>query len=183
MFHKILVAVDRSPMGKQVFDEALSLAQALGASLALLNVLSLEEEESPNMPVLMGPNAAYPGGISSSVMEIYQELWQAYAERGLKLLRSLAEEAVEAGVPTEILQGVGSPGSTICELAQTLETDLIMMGRRRHSRLNELLLGSASNYVLHHAPCSVLIVQGQNTLPAVSSVPTTTATYEGGVLA
>lgn len=183
MFHKILVAVDRSSMGKQVFDQALSLAQAVGASLALLNVLSLEEEESPNMPVLMGPNAAYPGGISSSVIEIYQELWQSYAERGLKLLRSLAEDAIDAGVPTEILQGVGSPGSTICELAQTVDADLIMMGRRKHSRLNELLLGSASNYVLHHSPCSVLIVQGQNAPLVPTLEQTTPATYEGGVLA
>ncbi len=177
MFHKILVAIDRSPVGKQVFAEALSLAQAVGAKLVLLNVLSLEEEESPNMPVLMGPNVAYPGGISSSVMEIYQELWQSYAERGLKLLRSLGEDAVNAGVPTEILQSVGSPGSTICELAQAVHADLIVMGRRQHSRLNELLLGSASNYVLHHAPCSVLTVQGAPLSTSNSSAQVASAAH------
>lgn len=182
MFHKILVAIDRSPVGKQVFVEALSLAKAVGASLVLLNVLSLEEEESPNMPVLMEPNGFYPGGISSSVVEIYQELWQSYADRGVQLLRSLAEDAIKAEVPTEILQSVGSPGSTICELAQTLDADLIVMGRRQHSRLNELLLGSASNYVLHHAPCSVLTVQGQH-VPSVSSALKTLSETQGGVLA
>jgi nucleotide-binding universal stress UspA family protein len=31
MFHKILVAMDRSVIGQQVFDEALSLAKATGA--------------------------------------------------------------------------------------------------------------------------------------------------------
>lgn len=183
MFHKILVAVDRSPMGKQVFAEALSLARSVGASLILVNILSLEEEESPNMPVLIGPNAAYPGGISSSVMEIYQELWQSYAERGLKRLRLLAEEAATVGVSTEILQGIGSPGSTLCELAQTVGADLIVMGRRQHSRLNELLLGSTSNYVLHHAPCSVLVVQGQPVpSPVYSSEQMTSEPREGGVL-
>ncbi|UIE40000.1 universal stress protein [Leptodesmis sichuanensis] len=183
MFHKILVAVDRSPMGKQVFAEALSLARSVGASLVLVNILSLEEEECPNMPALMGPNAAYPGGISSSVMEIYQELWQSYAERGLRLLRSLAEEAATAGVPTEILQGIGSPGSTLCELAQTAGADLIVMGRRQHSRLNELLLGSTSNYALHHAPCSVLVVQGRpSPSPVHASEQVTSVTQEGGVL-
>ncbi|MEO0350033.1 MAG: universal stress protein, partial [Cyanobacteria bacterium P01_A01_bin.15] len=38
--------------------------------------------------------------------------------------------------------------------------DLIMMGRRGRSGFSELLLGSVSNYVMHHAPCSVLTVQG-----------------------
>ncbi|MDB9482953.1 universal stress protein, partial [Dolichospermum circinale CS-537/05] len=35
---------------------------------------------------------------------------------------------------------------------------LIMMGRRGRSGLAEFFLGSQSNYVLHHAPCSVQIV-------------------------
>ncbi len=39
--------------------------------------------------------------------------------------------------------------------------DLIVVGRRGRSGLSELILGSASNYVLHHAPCSVLTLQGK----------------------
>lgn len=34
------------------------------------------------------------------------------------------------------------------------------MGRRGHKGLSEILLGSVSNYVVHHAPCSVLVLQG-----------------------
>ena len=37
--------------------------------------------------------------------------------------------------------------------------DVIVMGHRGISGLQEFFLGSVSNYVLHHAPCSVLIVQ------------------------
>ncbi|MGQ9872468.1 universal stress protein [Leptodesmis sp.] len=37
--------------------------------------------------------------------------------------------------------------------------DLILIGNRGHTGLKELFLGSASNYVLHHAPCSVLTVK------------------------
>jgi hypothetical protein len=36
------------------------------------------------------------------------------------------------------------------------------MGRRGRTGISELLLGSVSNYVTHHATCSVLIVQGKD---------------------
>lgn len=157
MFRKLLVAVDRSDLSHSVFDRGLALAKSMAARLVLLNVLSPEEEESPNMPVLIGQDF-YSGGLDRSVVEIYQELWQGYADRGLAMLRSLADEATAAGVSTEMTQRLGSPGRIICEVAQELDVDLIILGRRGRSGLNELLLGSVSNYVMHHAPCSVLTV-------------------------
>ena len=47
----------------------------------------------------------------------------------------------------------------ICKLAQEWNADLIVMGRRGHSILSELVLGSVSSYVIHRAHCSVHIVQ------------------------
>ncbi|MEM7594968.1 MAG: universal stress protein, partial [Cyanobacteria bacterium P01_A01_bin.83] len=41
MFNKILVAIDHSAGSKQVFDQALSIAQADDANLILLHVLSI----------------------------------------------------------------------------------------------------------------------------------------------
>ncbi|NEO65320.1 MAG: universal stress protein, partial [Moorea sp. SIO4G2] len=50
---------------------------------------------------------------------------------------------------------------------------LIVLGRRGLGGLKEMVLGSVSNYVVHHAPCSVLVVQGVAT-PSLEL--TTTAT-------
>jgi nucleotide-binding universal stress UspA family protein len=47
----------------------------------------------------------------------------------------------------------------ICQVAKDWGAELIMVGRRGNSGLSELILGSVSNYVVHHAHCSVLIVQ------------------------
>jgi nucleotide-binding universal stress UspA family protein len=158
MLHSLLVAVDRSRLSQHVFEEALALAKATSASLVLLNVLSPEDEESPSTPTLSG-NDFYPGSLDRSVIEIYQDLWDSYAKRGMERLRSLAEQAKTAGVKTTFHQGLGSPGRIICELARELNVDLIVLGRRGRSGLNELILGSVSNYVLHHAHCSVFTVQ------------------------
>lgn len=161
MFHNILVAIDRSEMSRQGFDAALSLAKATGARLILLHILSLDDEESPTMPVLFGKDF-YPRGSSRSVTQIYEDLWNAYEARGLALLRSLADEATAQGVNVEVTQGLGSAGLMICEFARNLDVDLIILGRRgNYSRLDEWLLGSVSNYVLHHAPCSVLTIHRQ----------------------
>lgn len=158
MFHKILVAIDRSELSQDIFEEVLVLVKAAGASLTLVNVLSPDDEESPSTPVLSGFEF-YPGGLSTNLIEMYQELWQSYAERRLELLRSLADKATAAGIETTFRQGLGSPGRVICDLAHELDVDLIILGRRGRSGLNELILGSVSNYVLHHAPCSVLVIQ------------------------
>lgn len=77
----------------------------------------------------------------------------------MELLRSRTRKAMAAGVSTEFTQLAGSPGKTICDLASDWGADLIVMGRRGRSGLSELILGSVSNYVLHHARCSVLTVQ------------------------
>ena len=69
-------------------------------------------------------------------------------------------------VPAEFTQNAGDPGPVICSVAQTWGADLILMGRRGLSGLGELVLGSASNYVLHHAACSVLVMQGLIAAPA-----------------
>ena len=159
MFHKILVAMDTSATGMSVFDEALGLAKATMCRLMLLHVLSFEEKGSPDM--LVFSNLGYYAGLSGRTVEIYQEQWKSLERYGLELLRKHANEATAAGVSTEFTQNFGSPGKTICNLARNWGANLIVVGRRGRVGLSELILGSVSNYVLHHAPCSVFVVQHQ----------------------
>ncbi len=156
MFSKILVAIDSSTIGKTVFAKALDLAKTTGANMMILHVLS-HEEGMPNLPPSFGTE--YYTGLNSKALEIYQQQYKEFENRGLKLLQSLAAQATAAGVSTEFSQNHGSPGQTICDLAINWQADLIVMGRRGRSGINELILGSVSNYVLHHASCSVLVMQ------------------------
>ena len=155
MFAKILVAIDSSPMGKPIFDKALDLAKSTGASMMLLHVLSYED----GMPMPTSFGREYYTGLSSKALEIYQQQYKESENQSLKLLQILASQAISAGISTEFSQNHGSPGQTICDLALNWQADLIVMGRRGRSGINELILGSVSNYVLHHACCSVLVVQ------------------------
>ncbi|MGK7934578.1 MAG: universal stress protein [Xenococcaceae cyanobacterium] len=154
MINRILVAVDYSERNESVFDSALSLAKTTGASLMLLHVLS---EDEAGYPVL--PTYAYYPVIDDRNYDAYQEKLAEYKQRGIDFLQNLTQKATEKEVETEYTQLVGNPGRTICELASTWEADLILVGSRGLKGFKEMFLGSVSNYVTHHAPCSVLILR------------------------
>lgn len=157
MFQKILVAVDRSEHNQQVFNTAISLAKTLNAQLMLVHVLLPVEGIYPS-PVFAGQGPLPM--MRTEDLEFHWQQWRVTEEAGLDFLRTKAEAATAAGVPTEFTQALGDPGQAICTLAQTWEASLILMGRRGYKGLGEFIIGSVSNYVLHHAPCSVLTVQG-----------------------
>ena len=161
MFDKILVAIDRSPANEYVFKEALTLARSTKANLILLHVLSGEEEGSPIISLYPTVGDRYlhlNPQIQHSTQELYHRQWKAFEAEGLKILRFFAKEAIAAGVQTEFSQITGHLSSTICDFAQSCHADVIFIGRRGYSGWKELFLGSVSNYVVHHAPCSVLLV-------------------------
>lgn len=60
-------------------------------------------------------------------------------------------------ITTEAL--FGSPDSRIVEAANDFKPDLVVVGSHGYSTWERLLLGSVSDSVLHHVPCSVLVVR------------------------
>ncbi|WP_413164375.1 universal stress protein [Capilliphycus salinus ALCB114379] len=157
MFTKILVAIDLSTVSESLFEKALSLAKFYQAELMLLHVLSHDEQGSPIVEGITGLN--YYEMVELETIKSYKKRWQEYIETGLERLTTYATQATEAGVASEYSQPMGKPGHQICEAAKEWNADLIIIGRRGYSGLSELILGSVSNYTLHHAHCSVLIVQ------------------------
>ncbi len=157
MFHKILVAIDNSQIARHVFEESLFLAKANAACLMLLNVISPFDDQYFN-PIFLQPGNVYPTCHTKTLTKYLQE-WEELKQNKIKFLTSLHNEALATGITVEFTQKFGAPSRMICDTANSWEADLIVIGRRGVSRLNELLQGSVSNYVLHHAPCSVLIIE------------------------
>ena len=53
---------------------------------------------------------------------------------------------------------------SLCEFANEKQFDLILVGRRRFSEVQEQILGSVSHYIAYHAPCAVILVQHSQSL-------------------
>jgi nucleotide-binding universal stress UspA family protein len=162
MFQKILLAIGDSPDSAQILDSGLTLAEKFGAEILILHVLN------PLVPHgLSAFNSPLIGGVlpmtNDAAISEYTKAWQDYQTRGIDRLKTYAAEAQNRQITAEILQSYGDSGSMICDAAKTWTADAIVIGRNQKSTLSEIFLGSTSNYVLHHAACSVLVIQ----LPAL----------------
>ncbi|MEM8719894.1 MAG: universal stress protein [Cyanobacteria bacterium P01_G01_bin.39] len=154
MINKILVAVDRSQGSQSVFEHAISLAQATDAKLMLLHILTPTEPEHP-----IAPNFTYYPLVQPRDYELYQREFIRYERHGLEFLRHLSRKAEKKGIQLEFTQLAGNPKQIICEIAHNWSADLIVVGSRGLKGLKEMFFGSVSNYVTHHASCSVFIVR------------------------
>ncbi|NEP00837.1 MAG: universal stress protein [Symploca sp. SIO2E9] len=158
LFTKILVALDRSPQAAVVFAEALEVAHIEGSSLMLFNCLHSQNEES--MASFIGIGTLADVNMYHAAKQIQRENLQKEIEQVQDWLQNYCQQATAKDIPTEFDYGLGEPGALICDRAKKWGADLIIVGRRGHQGLAEVFLGSVSNYVVHHAHCSVLVVQG-----------------------
>lgn len=154
MTQRILVALDLTE--PDVFETALSLATATNSDLLLLHVLSARAFGTPSVP--FGSGIEYSVALDQHTWELYQQQWQASVDESLEILRNYTGRAEAAGVTADFIQSANEPGPGICRMAKTWKADMIVMGGHQRKGLSELFLGSVSNYVMHHAPCSVMVV-------------------------
>ncbi len=160
MFRKIIVALDIEDTCIPVFEKALGLAKATGAKLSLLGVLAPNEESS--LPLLAYPGIGpYPTAASEVIWDHYQARYNVKKQSYREGLSRFEREAQAAGVQANFKQMVGDPGQAICDRAKAEKADLIVMGGHGRRGLKEFLIGSVSSYVMHRAPCCVLIVRDE----------------------
>ena len=103
--------------------------------------------------------AAEPFAVSA---ELYREISEA-AERQAKIACVSAADMIRADCPDgapvithEVVKG--NPEQEIVDIARNWHADLIVVGSHGRGFWGRLL-GSVSDGVLHHAPCSVLVVR------------------------
>jgi nucleotide-binding universal stress UspA family protein len=153
-YQRIFVALDQSRLEKSVFETALALAVANQAQLKLFHCSTVPSATA----VEFGDR--YRGNVEQFLAIAQQQLDREMAE-SKQWLSGLEAQAKEAGVDASWDWATGEPGPQIRHHAKEWQADLIVLGRRGRSGLAEVFLGSVSNYVLHRAHCSVLVVQGQ----------------------
>ncbi|MEQ8468204.1 universal stress protein [Coleofasciculus sp. E1-EBD-02] len=152
-YKRILVALDHSPQTEGIFTQALDLAKQEKAALMLFHCLPVENQGVGFYGDMFGRELV-------DFSRRMQEKMRKETDETQKWLAGYCQKATDEGVATEWTCKIGDAGSAIRDLVNSWDADLVVIGRRGRRGLTEVLLGSVSNHVVHHVPCSVLVVQG-----------------------
>jgi nucleotide-binding universal stress UspA family protein len=105
----------------------------------------------PGDPTLVAGTGMAAGVMSASEFERLEHQRVEDARMTLEEARStLGLSDAETMIVT------GSAGRSLCELAESLDASVIVMGTRGLGGIRRALLGSVSDHVVRNAPCPVL---------------------------
>lgn len=142
---KVLVATDGSEFSARALARLGELLPRETEAVLLVNVM-------PN------PTAGTVGIVGPPYID-YAVLADQLRAEGQAILAKGAEVVTGQGFLVRQFFREGDPATEILELAQTEGVDLIVVGSHGRTGLRRFLLGSVSNKITTHAPCSVLVVK------------------------
>jgi nucleotide-binding universal stress UspA family protein len=149
---KFLVAIDGSAASQQAIEHAIALAKPQQDSITLMTVV---EPLSTYYPRLMMPTGDWVG--IQALPDPEHE--KALLERAGLLLQASAEVCQEAGVDCDTKLELGAPRHVICEVAKHDQPDFLVIGSRGLGAMERFMLGSVSDFVVHHCVCPVIVVR------------------------
>ena len=95
-------------------------------------------------------------GMAAGVMSP-QDFEQLEADRETESRAVLEATRTALGLTdAETIVVAGSPGHSLCELAEELPASVIVLGTRGRGGIRRAVLGSVSDHVVRNAPCPVL---------------------------
>lgn len=139
-FKRVLIAVDDQPIAAHAADVGASLAQSLGAGVALITVID--------------DTADYAAGAGI----VAEDLAAQEREDAKRLLAGFRQRLSMPPSTMEFIER-GAPATEIVRAAKQWPADLIVVGSHGRGGIERTLVGSIADGVLRHAPCPVLVVR------------------------
>ena len=152
-FKKILVPIDFSDCSKKGLNYAKALASRFGSKVVLLNSIALEYYFTND------EYARYD----------FPDLARSAEKWAREQMRDLVQNTDWDKLNVETSLEIGHAGQQICERAEGSGIDLIVTSTHGRTGFKHVLLGSTAEYVVRHAPCSVLVVPSHERLVMTST--------------
>lgn len=134
MFKTVLFPIDQSRDAREAAEVVIDVVQKYGSRLVLLSVVEVTDSDEPPTDVMASPDAV------------------------AQLLQNAQSLFTQQGIETEIIEREGKPAFVICDVADEIGANLVIMGCRGIGLTEEGLTDSVTNRVINLSPCPVLIV-------------------------
>ncbi|MCW6036144.1 universal stress protein [Spirulina subsalsa FACHB-351] len=136
MFKTVLFPIDASREAREAAKVVEDIVKTYNSRLILLSVVE-------NPPTEHGETTAEVMTSAEAVEKLLESAKQAFAQQGIQ---------------AEIMEREGMPSFTICDVADELEANLIVMGSSGMGLTEEGVSESVTTRVINLSPCPVLIV-------------------------
>lgn len=148
---KILLAIDGSQCSEAAVEQLLRQYKPEGMEILVLHVV----ESVKLMPV------TYGFGTGPVFVQDYAAISQQWRNEGEALVANTAKRLQSAGFKTSTRVEEGDARERILDCAGNWRPDIVLVGSHGWRGLDRLLLGSVSEAIARHAPCSVEIVRAK----------------------
>lgn len=149
---KILIATDGSKFSETAVE---TICQIIG-STENTEIKIVSAYEQPIMAA--AAPYAFPTTYNPVIEDELRELaTQAVSQARQKIIERL--NCPVENLTTQILHG--SPERVIVEEAEDWKADLVVVGSHGYGFWERMFIGSVSNAIINHVPCSVLVVRGK----------------------
>ncbi len=144
MFERIVVSVDGSPDSNRAVEVAGEIALAKGAEVIVVHGRDIAVVAPPAATAVPPPQAE-----------------PETEDEAQRLVDEALQQLQEAGVSARgmVLPMRGRLAQQIIETAREESADLIVLGSRGMSRIQEIMIGSVANKVIHLSPYPVLLAR------------------------
>jgi nucleotide-binding universal stress UspA family protein len=148
---KVLIALDYNPTAQKVAESGFSIAQAMKAEVVLLHVIS---DPLYYSSVEYSPIMGFNGFMETAQLQLnnVESLKKASKQFLDKSKNHLGDNSIQTLV-TE-----GDFADSILETAKDLKADVIVMGSHSRKWLENIVMGSVTEKVLHHTSIPLFII-------------------------
>jgi nucleotide-binding universal stress UspA family protein len=148
----ILVATDGSPDAQEAIEFLKRLGFPPSTVLTLLHIVRKKVHQTAQLVTTDGIQPAI-------FRKLAEDLFEARGREGVKLLEATRKALNRPGLKIVENLAFGLEAEEILKATKRIRADLVVMGSRGLTGLRRFLLGSVSNKVTRHAPCSVVILR------------------------
>jgi nucleotide-binding universal stress UspA family protein len=145
--NKIMVACDLSEYSIEALKYTMDLAEDLKAHIIITNVINEKDVNSIRMA------AMYSGAISED------EFIKDKTESRLQRIDKLIEEISPGHIPIKKLFKIGIPFRELIQAVKDEDVDLVVMGPKGRSNLEDILFGSTAEKMFRHCPVTLVSVR------------------------